>query len=166
MGSGAKGGSGKYEPSDGDLKFPKQSSDDYYEIEFCLNDSSGLSLFFPAKKADALWAHEGKCPPPEGIKTKDIKVKKVSAGGKSLTIENYNSDQADLAFMLRFQSRTNPQWYEFDPIIQNGGGGTPPFIDPRNPLPYLVAAGLFGLFFVVERFLRKTRSGPTRIELN
>ncbi|HEV2746918.1 MAG TPA: hypothetical protein VGW34_06430 [Allosphingosinicella sp.] len=113
---------------DGKMIFPE--GPDHYRVSFFLRDrtgngSQGLQLRFPDEPRDAIWIGT-RCPPsdpgPGGSGSPDIQPLEIDTAKKKLTIDNFNRDQATLAYMLRFRTREGAS-VPYDPIIENGGGG-------------------------------------------
>jgi hypothetical protein len=90
-----------------------------HEIEFTINDKTGLGLGFDEHNAFHVWENEG-CPPP-GIATDQIEL--VQASGDKVRILNRNSGPArTLQYQLNVIGKDGQNW-PCDPIIDNDGGG-------------------------------------------
>ncbi|HEV2746919.1 MAG TPA: hypothetical protein VGW34_06435 [Allosphingosinicella sp.] len=132
----------------GKLVFPE--GDSTFDISFELQDrTTDLDLEFLRRGDDAIWiGNDAACPPAPpgdpGNGSPDIIIGSVSATKKKLRIDNWNVDPATLSFMLRFQSKRTGKLVEYDPIIENGGGGKPSLLRPKG-----VFAALLGLLAIV-----------------
>ena len=88
------------------------------ELNFHLNDKTGLGLRFDE---DPIWVHETEeqqCPPP-GISTDQIQVSSVGTG--KLTIQNQNDGAPrTLHYQLNFIDGSGAR-RRVDPVIKNGG---------------------------------------------
>jgi hypothetical protein len=114
-------GAGPYSHGNG-LTFPHGKP--AYDIKFLLRDDTNLGLSFPQKATDAIWIDPGLTCPPGPQQAGDgqgaFGLGPVSA--RQLTITNSNKNAGDYTFKLRFESRSG-EIVEYDPVIQNGGGG-------------------------------------------
>lgn len=103
------------------IKLP--SGKDWYEINFHLVDNCGETLM--VDEDDPIWAAmNSSCPPPSGINTDQVQV--VGTGRMNLTILNPNSSMGEVRYQLNFRN-SNGDRFVLDPIMNNGGGGIPPF---------------------------------------
>ena len=102
------------------------NSDPLYRIRFHLDDS-GCSQNLRFRKWRPICALDGKaCPTDGGIKTGQLK-RSGAVEDKRLEINDYNYAEGPVSFALFFRDqKTNAPVNEFDPIIENGGGGVPP----------------------------------------
>jgi hypothetical protein len=114
----------------GPIVLPRQSGE--RDIEFKLDDKTGLKLNFETSANSAIWIKEGSCPT-SGHGNDDkgqIKDKQVDTNDKKLTLKNLNTEECVLHYALRF---TGDSWtsasgvkheppYVYDPEFRNGGG--------------------------------------------
>jgi hypothetical protein len=89
------------------------------EIEFRLNDKTGLGLQFDHGGSFHVW-EQGGCPPP-GIDTDQIDV--THSASDKVRIVNRNTGPArTLQYLLNVVDKDGNSW-PCDPIINNDGGG-------------------------------------------
>ena len=100
-------------------------SQDLYRIHFRLDDR-GCSQNLRFRRRWPICAHnDTECPMDGGITTVQLK-RSGAVEDKRLVINDYNSAKGSVGFALFFRDqRTNAPVNEFDPIIENGGGGIP-----------------------------------------
>lgn len=112
----------------GPIEFPYRSGD--HEVEFKLDDRSGLHLNFEKNAGDAIWFDLNSCPKSAGGSDNgQITDKQVTANDK-LKLKNLNSQACTLHYALRFtgDSWTSPGGkqhngpYSYDPEFRNRGG--------------------------------------------
>ncbi len=105
----------------GKIDLPK---DHNYEMAFTLVDNTALNLRFDA--SGPIFARDGGAGPcPTSISTAQIMV--ASCDSKKLVVTDWNfGAPTDLYYQLNFVNKTGLTKYAYDPIILNGGGGTPP----------------------------------------
>jgi hypothetical protein len=112
---------GKQEGAD-KLKFDAHAGD--FELEFKLNDESGLQLAFYPDFADAMWVAVGdNCPTAPG--NGNGAISPGTASPSKLVVSNANSIAQTLTFALRFAGNApggGETSYIYDPKIINGGG--------------------------------------------
>jgi hypothetical protein len=116
-----------------DINGKKMAKQDYYLVEFALDDQSGLKLSFAPNPMHALWVQFGtpSNPPPcptAACHSDEFFAVCVDQGAKKLTIRNEDTNIADFSFTLRFLPEgadpKNPSSYvEYDPIGSNQNGG-------------------------------------------
>jgi len=114
----------------GPIIFPRNSGE--HDVEFQLDDRTGLNLNFEANASDAIWFNVDCCPTSgSGDDKGQIRDKLVVAGKKKLTLKNLNEgNPCDLHYALRFtgDSWTSPGGkqhqgpYTYDPEFRNRGG--------------------------------------------
>lgn len=98
-----------------------------YTITFDLVNQERLDVRFDA--SSPIFVREGSgtfCP--TKLDSKQIMIDSCSA--KQLVVIDWNfGNKRDLHYQLNFVTETGQPVDPCDPIIQNGGGGDPPFID-------------------------------------
>lgn len=110
----------------GERKIEIPNSPNLYRIQFHLIDThASRKLSFDPTMP--ICAHDGEgCPMSGGITTDQFRQE--NAQKKKLTIDNYNSAAGPVGFTLFFVDEKDGQRVpEFDPIVDNGGGGAPAF---------------------------------------
>jgi hypothetical protein len=111
----------------GERKIDIPHSADLFKINFHLVDrDSSRKLVFDDQMP--ICAHNGTiCPMSGGIQTDQLR-QDGPPQNKKLTIKNCNSAQGPVSFTLFFRDeQTGQPVQEFDPIVDNGGGGGPSF---------------------------------------
>ena len=108
---------------DGDkLKFDANAGE--FELEFKLDDQSGLQLAFYPDFADAIWVAVGdNCPTAAG--NGNGAISPGTASQRKLVVSNANAVAQTLTFALRFAGNApggGETSYAYDPKIINGGG--------------------------------------------
>lgn len=105
----------------GKIEIPEGHSQN--TIEFHLKDHSGRDLSFKDPAADAMWVDLAQCPAQAGDGGQIVFGDRQK---KKLTVTDRNvGEKCTLHYALRFdgdESDDGPP-YEYDPIIDNGGGG-------------------------------------------
>lgn len=98
-----------------------------YLIRFDLRDDTRLHLRFDA--SGPFFVKEGTADPcPSTLGSTQCMVDDCDA--KKLTVIDWNfGDPLQLRYQLNFVTRTGKRVNPYDPIIENGGGGVPPFIE-------------------------------------
>lgn len=105
------------------LKLPK---DHNYELTFKLDDKTALGLRFDASAP--IFVREGGAGPcPTSITTPQIMVDSCDADTLVVVDWNYGAP-IELYYQLNFVNLKGLAKYEYDPIIENGGGGVQPFM--------------------------------------
>lgn len=98
--------------------------DNNYELEFTLDDQTGIGLRFDAS-APVFVREGGAGPCPTGISTPQIMVDSCNA--RKLVLKDWNYGQpVELYYQLNFVDTKGLTKYAWDPVIINGGGGFPP----------------------------------------
>ena len=114
----------------GPILFPYGSGE--HDVEFKLDDRSGLNLNFENNVSDAIWFNVDCCPTSSNGSDKgQIRDKQVMSSDKKLKLKNLNTDECTLHYALRFSgnSWTSPGGknhqppYVYDPEFRNRGGG-------------------------------------------
>jgi hypothetical protein len=112
----------------GPIVLPRNSGE--YDVEFKLDDRTGLNLNFLANANEAIWVNADTCPTSASGNDKgQIKDKAVKTTDKKLTLRNTNEDRCVLHYALRFSgnSWTNSAGkvhsapFVKDPEFRNGG---------------------------------------------
>lgn len=94
-----------------------------FDLHFVLENRGGDLRFLPDIE-DAIWIKEGgPCPTGPSQAKDEFPSGSVSADGMTLTIENKNKKRKTFVYTLRFQAAGGGDPVEFDPVIENGGGG-------------------------------------------
>lgn len=104
---------------------------DYYLIEFDLDDQSGLNLSFAPNPMHALWV-DFTAPvtcPTSAVYSDEFFAVCVDPSGQKLTVRNDDSKVEDFAFTLRFlpqgaDPKDQSSYVDYDPIGQNQDGGS------------------------------------------
>lgn len=114
----------------GPIVFPYDSGE--HDVEFKLDDRTGLNLNFEASASNAIWFNANSCPTSaSGDDKGQIRDKQVMSTDKKLKLKNLNTgDPCDLHYALRFtgDSWTSPGGkqhqapYAYDPEFRNRGG--------------------------------------------
>lgn len=98
------------------VKLPKDSG--RRAFEFKLEDRTGMNVRFSSFSAD----ESDSCPPRNGINTDQIVD--IGIGDKRASFTDVNSgDARTICYAWQFACDDPGQAPEFDPIIDNGGGG-------------------------------------------
>jgi len=112
----------------GAANLPKGSG--AHRFRFTLNDQSGLNVRFSSLDTED---NRSTCPPASGENSGQIVGMNIGPNGDnaSFTDNNNNQGRMDVSYQWNFicndpTKRVDP----FDPIIQNGGGGVVPSVDP------------------------------------
>jgi hypothetical protein len=113
----------------GPITFPRNSGE--HDVEFKLDDRTGLNLAFEASGSNAIWFNADCCPTSaSGDDKGQIHDRHVETGNKKLKLKNRNSSACNLHYALRFtgNSWTSPGGkqhnapYVYDPEFRNEGG--------------------------------------------
>ena len=90
-------------------------------IEFELHDETQRGLKFLKDANEAIWAKVGKCPDAKGDGGQ-IEFPEAKTSSHTLKVDNANSADCELHYMLRFEDKNGvPEKY--DPVIRDKGGG-------------------------------------------
>jgi hypothetical protein len=124
--------------SRGRLEFDKKVDNmpkaDFYQVEFDLDDQTGMDLRFPSNAKDAMWTSDGSqngvpsCPE-SAHHNDEFRATGVLGNGKKLTVRNEDSKVENIAFTLRFlpdgKYASDPKNYiHYDPVVENRNGGS------------------------------------------
>ena len=90
-------------------------------IEFELHDETQRGLRFLKDANEAIWARVGKCPEAKGDGGQ-IEFPEAKTSSHTLKIDNANSADCELHYMLRFEDKDGAT-EKYDPIIRDKGGG-------------------------------------------
>ncbi|NUT00019.1 MAG: hypothetical protein HOP96_03480 [Sphingomonas sp.] len=102
------------------------------DLEYTLNDQSGLGLAFETSVNDCIWVSDSGCPTSSGGSDKGQIKDKDRASPNKLKLKNKNDTTYNLHYALRFtgSSWTRPDGtktfnppYAYDPEYRNTGGG-------------------------------------------
>jgi hypothetical protein len=111
----------------------KMKKDEDYEVQFSLNDTTGLKLTFAPSLDDALWVSAGDpvndppCPTSQ-CKNDQFRATGLSTDKMTLTVLNRDDNVEKIAFTMRFlPDKADPKdpkaYVEYDPISDNKDGG-------------------------------------------
>lgn len=117
----ANDGSKPYLKENNRIKLP--FGPDWYDITFHLVGSASGRMMFDEE--EPICAQEGAgCPERgSGVRTNQLRVQPVAR--KRLVLENRNQEPMEIGYTLFFlDERTGELLPEFDPIMDNGGGGS------------------------------------------
>lgn len=107
----------------------KLSTANWYEVTFKLVDKTNKKIRFDASAPFFVKEGAGHCP-----KAKDSdQIMVSSCDAKTLVIMDWNyGAKRDLQYQLNFINAAGEHITAYDPIIENGGGGTKPTINLLN----------------------------------
>jgi hypothetical protein len=116
-----------------DKKVDSMPKADFYEVEFDLDDQSGLKLRFPSDVKEAMWTSDGSqggvpsCPE-SAHHNNEFRATGVNGNGSKLTVRNDDSRVENIAFTLRFlpdgKDSSDPRnFIHYDPVVENRNGG-------------------------------------------
>lgn len=106
----------------GKVKLPRGRG---YKIKFGLKDHTNLNIRFDASAP--FFVREGSVGPcPSGMNSSQVMVDECDADALVVTDWNYGAE-CELHYQLNFVDTTGKPINSYDPIIENGGGGVPPW---------------------------------------
>lgn len=106
------------------LTFPKGNP--HYDLTFTLEDKTNLRLSWVAPASEAIWIGDAGVTgcPTQGNGSRGGMKQPVMMNG-NLQVTNTNINKGSFQYMLRFMNGNDHSVVPYDPIIHNGGGGSP-----------------------------------------